>query len=314
MSSDEIYNVNVLADDFPKIGTFNVSYWDFIDFNRNGTMEQRNISYPYRIQNAGTGLELNMWLPETENHFDPMCDGLLEGLKVQIHSAIEVPRLGNFFYHIPFDHDVRITVRPNMMITSQSLIDSHDQEQRKCIAKDEHHLLFYKRYTQRNCHLETLANESYRTCGCVFFWMPRSNAWDICSSSKEFTCVNHVENSIHNIDLTNKCLPPCNSITYEADISTSKRAPSPLEPEGYKHIKVLVFFKDQQYYASSRSELYGKMDFIDFTAACGGILNLFMGISILSIIEILYFATFRMACNLYKRNVRNKTEQDIEDA
>lgn len=316
LNSNDIYNMSVLAEDFPKVSDFNVSYWDLIDFNANESKIRRNLSYPYRMQNAGTGLEINMWVPETENRFDPMCDGLLEGLKVQIHSAMEVPRFNKFFYHIPFDHDVRITVKPKMMITSQSLIENHDQEQRKCIDGNEQHLSFFRNYTQRNCHLETLANESYRVCGCVLFWMPRFNASKMCSFAKEFNCVGHVENSFHNTDMTNKCLPACNSITYEADISTSRRALNPFEPKGFKRIKVLVLFKDQQYYASSRSELYGKMDFIDFTAACGGILNLFMGISMLSIIEIIYFATFRLACNLYKRNARKKstTERELEEA
>lgn len=313
LNSSEIYNTDLLADNFPKLSTFNVSHWKYTDYSGNGSKVLKHISYPYRLLNAGTGLELSMWLPETENHFDPMCDGLIEGLKVQVHSAEEVPRLDNFFYHIPFDHDVRITVRPNLMITMPNVIKSHSQEQRKCIAQDENNLQFFKKYTQKNCHLDTLAIQTEKECGCVVFWMPRFNDTKMCSYANEFKCVEHVEHSIHNIDLASKCLPACNSITYEADISTSKRAANPLEPDGFKRIKVLVLFKDQQYIASSRMELYGKMDFIDFVAACGGILNLFMGISILSVIEIMYFATFQLASKLYKRNAKGDDEQDAEN-
>lgn len=308
MSSNEIYKVDLLADDFPRVGSLNVSWFED-HFNPNGTKNSTQLRYlpfPYRMQNAGTGLEINMWLPATENHFDPMCDGLLEGLKIQIHSALDVPRLDKFFYHIPFDHDVRITVKPIIMKTSRAIIESHSIEERKCIGENEHGLRFFKMYTQRNCQLDILATESYEQCGCVLFWMPRTNHSKLCSFSSEFNCVKRIESSNYETDFTSKCLPPCNLVSYEADVSTSKRALNPLEPKGFKSIKVLVLFRDQQYYASSRSELYGKMDFINFTAACGGILNLFMGISILSIIEIIYFATFRLTCNLYKRNVRNK--------
>lgn len=312
LDSDGVYNTNVLAADFPKVDHFNVSYWDLFNININGTKELRNLKYPYVIRNAGTGLELNMWMPEMENRFDPMCDGMLEGLKLQIHAAAEVPRLNKFFYHIPFDHSVLITVRPKMMITEKNLIENYDLEQRKCIADNEQKLSFFKQYSQRNCHLETLANESMNNCGCVLYWMPRFSASKMCTFWHEFNCVRHVENSFHNTDLTIKCLPSCNSITYEADISTSKRASKPFEPEGFKSIKVVILFKDHQYYATSRSELYGKMDFVGFVAACGGILNLFMGISILSIIDIIYFATFRLACNIYKRNVKNKSIVPIQ--
>lgn len=321
MSSNEIYNVNLLADDFPRVGSLNVSYYEDY-FNADGSKnysQLRYLPFPYRMQNAGTGLEINMWLPETENQFDIMCDGLLEGLKIQIHSALDVPRLDKFFYHIPFDHDVRITVKPIIMETSRAVIESHSIEERKCIAKNEHSLRFFKTYTQRNCQLDILATESYKQCGCVLFWMPRTNDSKMCSFSSEFECVKRVESSNYQVDLTGKCLPPCNLVSYEADVSTSKRAINPLEPNGFKRIKVLVLFRDQQYYAASRSELYGKMDFINFTAACGGILNLFMGISILSIIEIIYFATFRLTCNLFKRNVKNdeiqiEQEQQLKEA
>lgn len=168
LSSDEIYNVNLLADNYPKVGKFHVSYMmETFD----GSQELQNLSFPYKMRNAGKGLELKMWIPETETHFDVMCDGLLEGLKVQIHSAQEVPQLDKFFYHVPFDHSVRITVRPNLMITSSSIIENHSQEQRKCIAENEHNLVFFKNYTQRNCFLDTLATEAYRICRCVLFWM-----------------------------------------------------------------------------------------------------------------------------------------------
>lgn len=314
LSSDDIYKVNLLADDFPKVSKFSVSHQiNAFDVYSNGSTKSENLSYPYTMRNAGTGLEIKMWVPETENHFDPMCDGLLEGLKVQVHSAQEVPQLNKFFYHIPFDHDVRITVYPDMMTTSSSIIKSHNQEQRKCIAEKEHDLVFFKNYTQHNCFLDTLATESFRICKCVLFWMPRFNETKMCRFSSEFKCVEHVENSIHHADLTSKCIPACNSINYYADISTSKRAVNPFEPDGFKRVNVLVLFKDQQYYSASRSELYGKMDFIDFTAACGGILNLFMGISILSILEIVYFATFRLARNLIKRNSKSPSMSNDED-
>ncbi|XP_031624499.1 pickpocket protein 28-like [Contarinia nasturtii] len=304
MSSHEIYNVDLLADDFPKVDEFTLSYWHLKDFTVNGTLEMRNLSYPYRMRNAGKGLELSMLVPKTENDF--LCSELLQGFKVQIHSADEVPRLKKHFYHIPFDHDVRITINPNLMMTSPSLIKNYSQKQRKCIAENEHNLSFFKKYTQRNCHLDILAIETNQICGCVLFWMPRFNSTKVCSFYQQFKCVEHVENSLYNANLTSKCLPVCDSITYDAEISISKielKALSKFVPEGFKIIKMSVLFKDQQYFGSLRSELYGTLDFL---AACGGILSLFMGISLLSFIEIMYFATLRLTCNLHKRNLAKK--------
>lgn len=56
-----------------------------------------------------------------------------------------------------------------------------------------------------------------------------------------------------------------------------------------------IFFKEKQFIASHRSELYGTTDFL---ANCGGLIGLFMGMSILSIVEMLYYCTLRLACKL----------------
>lgn len=245
-----------------------------------------------------------MLVPITKH--DYLCSDMLEGFKIQIHSAEEVPRLKKNFYHVAYDSDIRISVRANLMMTSPSLIKNYSQEERKCIAENEHNLIFFKKYTQRNCHLDTLALRTNEICGCVLFWMPRLNSTTICSYYSEYRCVEHVENSLHNSNLTTKCLPDCESISYDAEISMSRIESKTLNnfvPAGFRIIKITVLFKDQQYFASLRSELYGTMDFL---ATSGGILSLFMGISLLSLIEIFYFATIRLACNLHKRNLAKK--------
>jgi hypothetical protein len=68
--------------------------------------------------------------------------------------------------------------------------------------------------------------------------------------------------------------------------------------------RLTIFFKENQFITSRRSELYGGTDFM---ANVGGLLGLFMGVSILSLIEIFYYLTIRLACNLNLRRLyRNK--------
>lgn len=303
MNSSDIYNVDLLADDFPKVNGFHFSY-NYL--NLNGTQELRSLSHPYHIENSGRGLELRIKLPKAKNESDYMCSEVLAGFRIQIHSGEEVPLLKKHFYHIPFDHDVRIVVHPNLMKTTSSLIENYTQKQRKCIAANEHNLQFFKKYNQLNCQLDMLALKMNKNCGCVLFWMPRCNETKVCRFGHEFKCIERVENLIHSKNLTTKCLPVCDSISYDAEISTSKIELKSLRmfvPDGYRVIKISVLFKDQQYFGALRTELYGTMDFI---AQCGGILSLFMGISILSFIEIIYFATLRLSCKLHKRNLARK--------
>ena len=62
-----------------------------------------------------------------------------------------------------------------------------------------------------------------------------------------------------------------------------------------------IFFKDQQFIAAKRSELYGMTDFL---ANCGGLLGLFMGFSLLSIVKMIYFSTLKLYGNLIERKNR----------
>lgn len=50
-----------------------------------------------------------------------------------------------------------------------------------------------------------------------------------------------------------------------------------------------------QFLASERNELYG---YVDFFSNTGGLLGLFIGVSVTSLIEILYFLTLRLGCNI----------------
>lgn len=60
----------------------------------------------------------------------------------------------------------------------------------------------------------------------------------------------------------------------------------------------MLFFKEDQFIALKRAELFGITDFI---ANCGGLLGLFMGVSLLSIVEIIYFCTIRWIYRLKGR-------------
>jgi acid-sensing ion channel, other len=62
--------------------------------------------------------------------------------------------------------------------------------------------------------------------------------------------------------------------------------------------RMIVVFKEDQVITLKRSELYKSTDFL---ANCGGLLGLFLGVSFMSILEIFYFCTVRLYCNLKKQ-------------
>lgn len=73
--------------------------------------------------------------------------------------------------------------------------------------------------------------------------------------------------------------------------------------------RLSIFFKEHQFITSRRSELYGQTDFL---ANCGGLLGLFLGVSVLSIIEVIYYFTLRLACSLRLRRNRQRKSMRLQ--
>lgn len=61
--------------------------------------------------------------------------------------------------------------------------------------------------------------------------------------------------------------------------------------------RLAVYYKELQFLTSERHELYG---YVDFFSNTGGLLGLFIGFSVTSAIEIFYFLTLRLVCNIKK--------------
>jgi len=56
-----------------------------------------------------------------------------------------------------------------------------------------------------------------------------------------------------------------------------------------------VVFRENQFVAMERSELYGPTELL---ANFGGLLGLFLGFSLMSVLELVYFCTIRLLCSV----------------
>lgn len=97
------------------------------------------------------------------------------------------------------------------------------------------------------------------------------------------------------------CRPACTTIRYETHMTMSKNQ---LEENNVSQsVGITMFFKHSAFIAVKRSELFDQTAFI---ANCGGILGLFLGVSVISLAEIFYFCTLKPLCGylqaLRKRN------------
>lgn len=115
-----------------------------------------------------------------------------------------------------------------------------------------------------------------------------------------------------------KCFPSCESITYDTEISYANLnlakyyAASSGESvdESYfynaKLSKMSIFFKEEEFYVSKRSELYSGFELV---GTIGGLLGLYMGISVLSVLELIYYFSLRLFCISRMQKIEEKRLQ-----
>ncbi|XP_060654838.1 pickpocket protein 28 [Drosophila nasuta] len=287
-------------------------------------------TYPNRVLGPGAKAGLYLFLGGMELDFDDMCRGPVQGFKILLHTPGEVPQVAKQYFRIPFDQEVLISIRPKIITTSDGL-KYYEPQRRQCYFQDERHLRYFNIYSQSNCELECLANYTLKVCECVKFSMPRNMNAPVCGAGR-LQCYNDAEDELllkefqqgmsqdgenTRAETDCNCLPSCTSIAYEAEISqadfdyktVARQNPNGQQQqqkqEGMKMSRVSISFKEAQFLTSRRSELYGTTDFL---ANCGGLLGLFMGVSTLSIVELVYFCTVRLISNL---RMRRKTRREL---
>ncbi|XP_065354330.1 pickpocket protein 28 [Calliphora vicina] len=279
-------------------------------------------TYPARVLGAGTRAGLFVALQSFKQEVDYACRGPIQGFKVLLHSPNDVPLVSKQFVRIPMSKEVSIAVKPNMITTSAGISDYHPHR-RQCFLNSERHLKFFKIYTQNNCELECLTNFTYSKCGCVKFSMPRTIDMPVCGEDK-IHCYNRAEDDLlfkefseglKNTDFNYRgetecnCMPACTSLVYNTEISQANFDLEDMlkaagdteffeEFPGSQMTRLAIYFKENQFITSKRSELYGVTDFL---ANCGGIFGLFMGFSILSMVEMMYHFSLRLWSNMSRK-------------
>ncbi|XP_063915457.1 pickpocket protein 28-like [Zophobas morio] len=282
-------------------------------------------TFPRRTMSAGPSFGLLLLLGAYEEDLDYICRGPMQGFKVLLHHPAEVPDTKIQYFRVPLNTETAVAIKPDVSTTSPGL-KNYDPHQRQCFFAQGRQLKFYQDYTQQNCQMECVANYTHAKCGCVAFHMPHEESTKICGVGST-DCIVDAEqemlsremgsefrrfegNDEYNISETIcDCLPACTSITYNAEISQADfnwvkllqgYKSNPSDFSGIQMTRLTLYFKHTQFITSKRNEFYGQ---IDFLANCGGLLGLFTGFSFLSIVEILYFLSLRLLCNIKKYGI-----------
>ncbi|CAD7087308.1 unnamed protein product [Hermetia illucens] len=281
----------------------------------------------------GTGAHLGLSLVLNASLEEYFCSsGSSAGFKMMMHSPIETPKITNYGYLLSAGMESRIAINLEVQSAEPS-IRSVEMKYRNCLFASESQLKFYRTYSKSNCELECELQRVLAICGCIPYYLPRmSDNVTICGL-KDLNCTKNVQiasDNLMNMDVKcSLCPQACCSVNYLPVVTTNPLIYGNSYLEDGVHVQqrseleelavVHFFFEVNSFRAKTKEEL---STFTDFLANSGGILGLFMGFSILAVIEFLYFVFLAPYCALkklimYRLEVRmvkaNKAPQEKEE-
>uniref|UniRef100_A0A182VZA7 Pickpocket n=1 Tax=Anopheles minimus TaxID=112268 RepID=A0A182VZA7_9DIPT len=282
-----------------------------------------NSTYPRVI--AGTGVTMGLAIVLDANVSDYFCSSTSStGFKIIFHSPTETPKITDYAQYIPVGSENRVIITPKINDAADQ-IRKVAQTQRQCVFASEANLSYYSVYSRNNCELECEAKLILENCGCVLYYLPKLyEDTKICSRANA-RCYEQIRSSIAftaNTSLSCTCLPGCFEISYIPDVTTAELQVGKfgiretlldnVKDEQYARNNlalIYIFVKDTYYRSFTKGELVG---FTDFLSNVGGLLGLFLGFSIISLIEVIYYMTLRPYCARRKQKRTNGKEHNVE--
>ncbi|XP_063708042.1 pickpocket protein 28-like [Culicoides brevitarsis] len=156
-------------------------------------------------------------------------------------------------------------------------------------------------YTHENCFLECRVKLS-KAFECVPFFAPSVDNISICEESLSYNVYSindRLVKDLHqmsNMNFTNlqcNCFPSCSSIMYNVhEVMTGS---IPILNNTFRYSEVTVKFSSPNFLAKRRQESYSILDLL---SAFGGLLGLFVGASVMSIMELIFFFTVKIGIDL----------------
>uniref|UniRef100_A0A182YDB6 Pickpocket n=1 Tax=Anopheles stephensi TaxID=30069 RepID=A0A182YDB6_ANOST len=261
--------------------------------------------YPRAAQDMSGRYRLKITLSNEQN--ETLSDCVSPSLEAFVHSPIDFPYKPVHPTAIPFSSVVQLRVFPKL-VRSQRYLRYFTAPTTGCISQVQNPLKLFSIYTQSNCEMECHTQYFLDKRGCVLDHMPRSHTMNLCNSTTNYRPYDVLDKIVggqlreQNIPRSQffqrlcNCLPACVDFRYRAESSTYTVAVEPWtmelnSTEGLSS-ELVVEFAEDHFYPLVRSVRYSVLDFVgDF----GGLIALFLGISIVSLVEVFFFCFLKPA-------------------
>ncbi|XP_017863369.1 PREDICTED: pickpocket protein 19 [Drosophila arizonae] len=274
--------------------------------------------YPRRTAQSGPGTGLEVYLQLNKSLTMPGLRGIYVMVK-QPQQWSESARL------VPHDCHNRISMVPRYT-GSDSRTRTLTAKVRRCIFPDEIHDPHYKNlpglvYWRGNCRSKCHQEHVVNLCNCsptLLFPRHQKDNFSECKAS-DFKCLyehrltfsverlpleqEYVDN-VYKDSMTCDCLNSCSQLIYDTIYSSSAMEPQELTADTIS-MHLDIFFQSSWYI---KYQTHMRFTFVELLASFGGIIGLFLGASLLSAIELIYYATIGLYLYLHHYNLKTKQQ------
>ncbi|XP_058816379.1 sodium channel protein Nach-like [Topomyia yanbarensis] len=287
---------------------------------------------PRRVAASGYYTGLSVLLnPEVEDYHT--TDIATTGFKVIIHHSYNYPDQNAETRIVGAQLESFISIQPKEIYTTEDAL-ALEPSVRNCYAHNEVRLSVMKRYSFLNCMIECRTLRIFEKCGCIPYNLPSNGTFANCEP-EDMECLMANKELYQsavptfNLSITEtrddvpspcRCLPSCEMVQYPVEMSSGRlnRTFSYNSAAFFKdinlkdHSVVHVYFNDL---VSTRFRKDKSQSCLGVLASFGGILGLFLGFSIITGFEVIYFFSIRVLFDVFteswKRNRRGENSNSI---
>ncbi|CAG2057285.1 unnamed protein product [Timema podura] len=196
----------------------------------------------------------------------------------------------------------QVSVSANVM-QATSRVRSMSVANRRCLYHNERPALGMHTYNEQNCVGECHLNHSVQYCNCSPYFYPTRDSIKSCdvigymclaAFNEVFNYVKPAENNPYfdnsTLGMVCNCMSDCSSIDYSFEIYTTDYGSKDNFSKG-NNVFIDVHFKQPTIVMYRRDIVFG---WLELMVSLGGLAGLFLGCSMLSGVELLYFFTIRL--------------------
>ncbi|EDV55726.1 sodium channel protein Nach [Drosophila erecta] len=278
-------------------------------------LRQKGMNFTGQRAIGGLRYGLSVIVRYKDDSYDPL-QSYSYGVKLLIQEADAFPSAHSAAKFVAFNSETFVAVRPQETFCSAA-VKALTIEERNCVFQKEFSMRYFSDYVYPNCELNCRVTNMVKFCGCHTYFFAFNRTSDRICTFRDIPCLVDNFADIITRKKSTQCYCPlaCEHIDYDVQVSNFPlELNMPVADKFYsglvKNDGVLHVFINSFGYRRLRRDLLSNM--VTLVSNLGSAFSLFVGMSMLSVVEIIYYFSvilrknYQMECETRSRMLHKK--------